>query len=490
MSAYYVRIGDTIRIAFGTSNTSGAATDADSTPTVIVRQQGVDLGYSPPVTHINTAEYEASIVVSAANGFVVGKECDVRVQVAVAGVQGRDGLASFQVIARDAFGLVFEPPIIFHNEPVASKRNVKTMLFLDDAKTPAPLATVFTGTKAARKLVGSSTVFASATINYVTVGVAGNGFTIKFIADGAGTGSVTTSGNDITFHYAAGVTTAANAVAALATYFTFSGSFTGASTLASPADAFGPLKLAGGTDSALFVETVDGSANTTSAAAAGLFVNAGYDGSWVYQFTQPEANVIVDELTLRITRIADPASLDLSTKTTHCDTVIYDKTATGALGNQTTIQFVNDGAGAGTLDESAYPKILFHYASATTTNKNFEDAVVASTHLAIKAYGTPTNVLANPADTFAATNLAGGQGFQQMVYPCPVRHDGFDAIGDAAASLQYGDLVRLSIRALIAKVNDFRTGTLTFRDLTDAKNSITVTTDASGRISLVINDPT
>lgn len=102
------------------------------------------------------------------------------------------------------------------------------------------------------------------------------------------------------------------------------------------------------------------------------------------------------------------ASLDLSTKTTHCDSVIEAKAA-GEGGDLVTIAFAAGSlVNAGVLDESAYPAIVYNYKSGTTTVTNFEAAIAASTNLDVKTPGTGANILANPADTFTATALAGG----------------------------------------------------------------------------------
>jgi hypothetical protein len=102
------------------------------------------------------------------------------------------------------------------------------------------------------------------------------------------------------------------------------------------------------------------------------------------------------------------AALDLATKTTHCNTVI-EEAAAGTGGNSTTIAFVaGDSINAGHLDESGYPAIVFHFKTAVTTVANFETAIAASVHLAVRTPGTGANVLAVTVDEFTATNLAGG----------------------------------------------------------------------------------
>lgn len=102
------------------------------------------------------------------------------------------------------------------------------------------------------------------------------------------------------------------------------------------------------------------------------------------------------------------ATLDLATKTTRCNTVI-ESAVEGSSGNAITIAFTpGDTLNAGHLDESGFPAIVFHYKTAVTTVANFETAIAASAHLAVLTPGTGANVLATPADTFTATNLAGG----------------------------------------------------------------------------------
>jgi hypothetical protein len=70
----YVELGRTLRIAFTTLDRVGQAVDADSTPTMTLRKQGVALGYSPPITHVSTGTYEAVIAITSGNGFEIDKE--------------------------------------------------------------------------------------------------------------------------------------------------------------------------------------------------------------------------------------------------------------------------------------------------------------------------------------------------------------------------------------------------------------------------------
>lgn len=106
MSSYYIKLGDTVRILFGTSDSTGAATDADSTPVVTVYEQGTALGYSATVTNKATGLYEVAIVCSTGNGFEVGKEYSAAVAATVDGVTGRDGIASFAIVSRSPDDIV------------------------------------------------------------------------------------------------------------------------------------------------------------------------------------------------------------------------------------------------------------------------------------------------------------------------------------------------------------------------------------------------
>ncbi len=102
------------------------------------------------------------------------------------------------------------------------------------------------------------------------------------------------------------------------------------------------------------------------------------------------------------------AALDLAGPGTNIDTVIQDRAA-GVGGNSTTIAFADGSAvDEGELDESAYPVITFAFKNGVTTVADFEAAVLASTHLAVKVAGTGASVLVTTDDEFAAEALTGG----------------------------------------------------------------------------------
>jgi hypothetical protein len=102
----YVKLGDTIRASFGTADSTGEVSAADSTPVVVIRQSGVALAYVPVVTAVTTGLYEVAIVCSTANGFVNGGTCSAYVTVVLDGITGRDGLVSFNVAS--AMGTVWD----------------------------------------------------------------------------------------------------------------------------------------------------------------------------------------------------------------------------------------------------------------------------------------------------------------------------------------------------------------------------------------------
>jgi len=97
-----VSLGDSVYLHVGTSSVStGAATNADSTPTVTVVEDGSALGYSPTVTNVATGLYQVQIDATAGNGFEAGRRYSVYVAATVGGVTGRDGIGEFEVLALD-----------------------------------------------------------------------------------------------------------------------------------------------------------------------------------------------------------------------------------------------------------------------------------------------------------------------------------------------------------------------------------------------------
>lgn len=97
-----VSLGDSVWLHFGTSSTTtGAAANADSTPTVTVAEDGTDMGYAPTVTNVATGLYKVQIDATAGNGFEAGRRYSVYAVATVGGVTGRDGIGEFEVLATD-----------------------------------------------------------------------------------------------------------------------------------------------------------------------------------------------------------------------------------------------------------------------------------------------------------------------------------------------------------------------------------------------------
>lgn len=96
---------ETIYRDFITSSpTTGAAADADSTPTAEVFEDANDTPIlTPTVTKrtSKTGNYRVPIACTAANGFEAGKSYNVVVSATVGGVAGKAAIATFQVRTRD-----------------------------------------------------------------------------------------------------------------------------------------------------------------------------------------------------------------------------------------------------------------------------------------------------------------------------------------------------------------------------------------------------
>ncbi len=95
------KLGDTIVHDFVTHNpTSGAVSDADSTPTCEVFEDDNDTAIlSPTVTKrtSKTGNYRVSIAATTGNGFEVGKSYNVIVSATVATITGKARIPSFTV---------------------------------------------------------------------------------------------------------------------------------------------------------------------------------------------------------------------------------------------------------------------------------------------------------------------------------------------------------------------------------------------------------
>lgn len=90
-------------------------------------------------------------------------------------------------------------------------------------------------------------------------GAGGNSISLAFVADGAGTGSLTQNGNALTFHYATGVTTVGNFETAvgLSTLIEVATADGTGGTLTSPGDTFATNLFTGGVDRRLLSQSLN-----------------------------------------------------------------------------------------------------------------------------------------------------------------------------------------------------------------------------------------
>jgi hypothetical protein len=100
----YVKLGDTIRGTFGTSDFStGASINADVLPTCVVLDQGVLMGYAPVVVNQAIGLYEVPVDVTLGNLFAVGRAYSLYAVAIVGGITARApvaGISSFNVTMR------------------------------------------------------------------------------------------------------------------------------------------------------------------------------------------------------------------------------------------------------------------------------------------------------------------------------------------------------------------------------------------------------
>ena len=201
------------------------------------------------------------------------------------------------------------------------------------------------------------------------------------------------------------------------------GAFTGASAEATAGLDLGTLATGALDTTILAVDPgVDGNDITVSltgdnsaAVKATLGIDAVTDGNLDTIIRAAVAGVAGNDTTIQLigggsgVAIAGVRSyLDLGGEVTNLDTVIEAAIA-GTDGDDTTIALVADGDGIGSLDESAFPDLVFHFEDAVTTVRDFEVAVENSVHLRVKTAGADGTVLLDdPDDELIATNLANG----------------------------------------------------------------------------------
>jgi hypothetical protein len=103
-----VKLDDSVYFHFGTTRAdTGAATDADSTPTITIEEDGAALVYAPTVTNVATGLYRVTVAATAANGFEAGKRYSGYAVATVNAVTGRDGIFEFECVARSQDDLAY-----------------------------------------------------------------------------------------------------------------------------------------------------------------------------------------------------------------------------------------------------------------------------------------------------------------------------------------------------------------------------------------------
>lgn len=222
----------------------------------------------------------------------------------------------------------------------------------------------------------------------------------------------------------------------------------------------------------------------------------------------------------------------------------------GAAGNSVTFQLVADGAGAGSMTNVGLA-YKFHFQAGVTTINNMITAI--SSVFTLSGTYTGTNTLAGSAgaDVWGPTSLGGGQDsvvfirtsggswvtaggtltntgvagsfeytatqaetnvdaseigmrvgtgdasnhftvggvtYNSVSYSIEMRDGSFMQLGEGGNT--YGDMLRLLTGVIAGPVSDFRTGTLIFKSLDTTKTRLTVTTDASGRLTTTTGDLT
>src|SRR4051812_2501271 len=94
------RLEETIYVDFITSSSTGAAVDADSTPTCEVFEDATDTAILSPTVVKRTSKtgnYRIPVACTTANGFEVGKSYNVVVSATIGGVAAKAVAARFQV---------------------------------------------------------------------------------------------------------------------------------------------------------------------------------------------------------------------------------------------------------------------------------------------------------------------------------------------------------------------------------------------------------
>lgn len=395
-----VCLGDTISPAFFTHDDTGAAANADSTPTVDWRENGAAAATTGvTVSSVTTGEYKAAIVCSSGNGFEAGKYYEVAAIVVVGGVTSKQNIMRFRVIA---------------TETTAGTPKVDLNLWRGQQPQALNGSGEFSRSSFAQDV---KDMFAELRRNTATAG-------------GASTITLDASASAVDDFY--------NGALIVLVSGTGSGQFRTVS------DYVGATKVLT-VDSAwstnpdnTSVFEIIGATNAQASLGAGSisFSTLASDLQLAHGFVR--RNTATAGAATTITLDASASATDDA----YNNMTIFVASGTGALQERTVIDYVGSTKVA-TVDR------------AWLTNPD----------------ATSVFVIRSGAPTIDGISL-----------------DTWTTTGEGSAS--YGDLVRLMVGVLCGKVSNFLTGTLVFKSINGTKTRATVTTDETGRLSLVVGDLT
>jgi hypothetical protein len=135
-----VKLADVVWVGFSTADSgTGAATDADATPTILIYEDGSLIGYSPVPTHLASGRYQVAVDCSGANGFSADKQYRVDVTCTVGGVAGAETIAQIHVLNNHVDDLSTRLVLVqklLRNKFITDPATGVATLYDDDGVTP------------------------------------------------------------------------------------------------------------------------------------------------------------------------------------------------------------------------------------------------------------------------------------------------------------------------------------------------------------------
>ena len=152
-----VKLGASIYPQFATANpATGAALNADSTPTVSIEEDGAAMAYAPTVTNIAAGLYRVQIDATSGNGFEVGKQYAAYAVATVAGIAGREHIGMFEVTtySEQEQSLTLNQVLQFLRNKLITDPVTGIATLYDDAGTPLLTAQLYEGATTAQTYRG------------------------------------------------------------------------------------------------------------------------------------------------------------------------------------------------------------------------------------------------------------------------------------------------------------------------------------------------